>query len=144
MKGEFDLLTGADEQTFRQELKDLFKVKFPLISETDFNFVKRERNTILTPVVKENHLWDYAHVKHLCGSGKLYVRLNICKDVISRTSSDDSDSTSLPVMLPPTDYRHQACSTSTPRSVAVDDEVPSTSSNVSLMAENISSDCSVP
>lgn len=28
VKGEFDLLTGADEQTIRQELKDLFKVKF--------------------------------------------------------------------------------------------------------------------
>ena len=41
VKGEFDLLTGADEQTIRQELKDLFKVKFPLISETDFDFVKR-------------------------------------------------------------------------------------------------------
>ena len=139
VKGEFDLLTGADEQAIRQELKDLFKVKFPLISETDFDFVKRERNTILTPVVKENHLWDYVHVKHLCGAGKLYVRLDICKDVISGTSSDDSDSTSLLVMLPPTDYRPQACSTSTPRSVAVDDEVPSTSSGVSLMAENISS-----
>ena len=101
VKGEFDLLTGADEQTIRQEVKDLFKVKFPLISETDFDFVKRERNTILTPVVKEHHLWDYAHVKHLCGAGKLYVRLNICKDVILGTSSDDSDSTSLPVMLPP-------------------------------------------
>ena len=76
-------------------------------------------------------------MKHLCGAGKLYVRLDICKDVISVTSSDDSDSTSLPMMLPPTDYRPQACSTSTPRSVAVDDEVPSTSSGVSLMDENI-------
>ena len=71
------------------------------MSENDFDFVKRERNTILTPLEKENHLWDYAHVKHLCGAGKLYVRLNICKNVISDTSSDDSDSTSLPVMLPP-------------------------------------------
>ena len=100
VKREFDLLTGADEQTISQE-GDLFKVKFPLISDTDFDFVKRKRNTILTPVVKENHLWDYAHVKPLFGAGKLYVRLDICKDVISVTSSDDSDSTSLPVMLPP-------------------------------------------
>ena len=46
-------------------MKDVFKVKFPLISENDFDFVKRERNTILTPVVKENRLWDYAHMKHL-------------------------------------------------------------------------------
>ena len=76
-------------------------------------------------------------MKHPCGAGKLYVRLNICKDVIL-TSSDDSDSTSLPVMLPPIE-RPQACSTSMPRSVAVDDEVPSTSSGVSLMDENISS-----
>ena len=60
VKREFDLLTGADEQTISQE-GDLFKVKFPLISDTDFDFVKRKRNTILTPVVKENHLWDYAH-----------------------------------------------------------------------------------
>lgn len=71
------------------------------MSENDFDFVKRERNTILTPLEKENHLWDYAHVKHLCGAGKLYVRLNICENVISDTSSDDSDSTSFPVMLPP-------------------------------------------
>lgn len=69
------------------------------MSENDFDFVKRERNTILTPLEKENNLWEYAHVKHLCGAGKLYVKLNICKDVISDTSSDDSDSTSLPVML---------------------------------------------
>ena len=32
VKGDFDLLTGADEQTIRQELKDLFKVKFPLMA----------------------------------------------------------------------------------------------------------------
>ena len=69
------------------------------MSENDFDFVKRERNTILTPLEKENHLWDYAHVKHLCGAGKLYVRLNICKNVISDTSSDDSDSTSLPAKM---------------------------------------------
>ena len=78
-------------------------------------------------------------MKHPCGAGKLYVRLNICKDVILTSSDDSGDSTSLPVMLPPTDYRPQACSTSMPRSVAADDEVPSTSSGVSLMDENISS-----
>ena len=102
--------------------------------------VKRERNTILTPVVKENHLWDYAQVKHFCGARKLYVRLYICKDVISGSFSDDSDITSLPLMLPPNNNnnnnnnycRSQVCSTSTAHSVAVVDEIPSTSSGVSL------------
>ena len=140
VKGEFDLLTGADEQTIRQELKDLFRVKFPLISENDFDFVKRERNSIVTPVVKENHSWDYAHVKHLCGAGKLYVRLNVSKDVISKdmagATSDDSDS-SIPAMLPSANDRVVRPSTNTP-TVIVND-VPSTSSGVSLMDDNISS-----
>ena len=140
VKGEFDLLTGADEQTIRQELKDLFRVKFPLISENDFDFVKRERNSIVTPVVKENHSWDYAHVKHLCGAGKLYVRLNVSKDIISKdmagATSDDSDS-SIPAMLPSTNDRVVRPSSSTP-TVIVND-VPSTSSGVSLMDDNISS-----
>lgn len=60
----------------------MFSKKFPLICKDNFDFVKRDRNTISTPVVKEDHKWDYAHVKHLCGAGKLYVRLNVSKDVL--------------------------------------------------------------
>lgn len=29
------------------------------------------------PVVNENHKWDFKHVKHLCGTGRLYVHLNV-------------------------------------------------------------------
>lgn len=136
VKGEFDLLAGADEQSIRQELKEVFKIKFPLISVKDFDFVKRERNTIVTPVVKENHAWDYAHVKHLCGAGKLYVRLNICKDVIG-CASDDSDS-GLPTMLSTND-RPISSLASTPPPIVADDEVPTTSSGVSHMDGDISS-----
>ena len=136
VKGEFDLLAGADEQSIRQELKEIFKIKFPLISVKDFDFVKRERNTIVTPVVKENHAWDYAHVKHLCGAGKLYVRLNISKDVIG-CASDDSDS-GLPTMMSSTNDR-PISSASTPPPTVADDEVPTTSSGVSHMDGDISS-----
>ena len=120
------MLAGADEQSIRQELKEVFKVKFPLISVKDIDFVKRERNTIVTPV------------KHLCGAGKLYVRLNISKDVIGFTS-DDSDS-SLPTMLSTTNDR-PICSTSTPPPIVADDEVhvPTTPSGVSHMDRDISS-----
>ncbi|XP_028412494.1 uncharacterized protein LOC114535330 [Dendronephthya gigantea] len=82
LKGEFDLECDADEASIRSELKKVFMKKFPLICKDNFDFVKRDRNTICTPVVKEGHVWDYAHVKHLCGAGKLYVRLNISKDDI--------------------------------------------------------------
>lgn len=61
VKGEFDLLTGAEEQGIWEELKEVFRIKYPLISGKDFDFVKRDRNTIMTPVVKENHSWDFAH-----------------------------------------------------------------------------------
>lgn len=79
-------------------------------------------------------------MKHLCGAGKLYVRLNINKDVIGGTctpTSDDSDST-LPAMLPPSSYK-PTCPANTTTSIFVGEEVPSTSSDVSLMDENISS-----
>lgn len=62
VKGEFDLLTGAEEQGICEELKEVFRIKYPLISRKDFDFVKRDRNTIMTPVVTENHSWDFAHV----------------------------------------------------------------------------------
>lgn len=82
-------------------MKELFKVKFLLILENDFDFVKRERNIILLFVVKENYLWDYVYVKYFCGVGKFYVRLNINKDVIGGICIfifNDSDSILL-VML---------------------------------------------
>ena len=108
-----NLIRSSASFTARQH-----RVKFPLISEDDFDFVKRERNSIVTPVVKENH------VKHLCGAGKLYVRLNVSKDVISKdmagATSDDSDS-SIPAMLPSTNDRVVRPSTSTP-TVIVNDE----------------------
>lgn len=53
----------------------MFKKRYPDIDLYDFEFVKRERNVIITPVVKDNHAWDFSDVKHLCGNGRLYVRL---------------------------------------------------------------------
>ena len=38
---------------------------------------ERERNIIVTPVVKSSHKWDFQQVKELCGQGKLYVCLNV-------------------------------------------------------------------
>ena len=90
LKGEFDLECDADEASIRSELRKVFLTKFPLIRERYFDFVKRDHNTICTPVVK-GHNWDYAHVKHLCGAGKLYVRLNISKDVLMEDFISQSD-----------------------------------------------------
>ena len=75
LKAEIDLKSDQTEEAIRGELKAVFNKRYPDIGLYDFEFVKRERNVIITPIVKDNHAWDFSHVKHLCGNGRLYVRL---------------------------------------------------------------------
>ena len=82
LKGECDLYCDADENGIRSELVNLFKTKLSFITNGDFDFVRRDRNTISCPVVKKEHVWDSKHVKHLCGTGRLYVSLNVSKDTL--------------------------------------------------------------
>ena len=35
-----------------------------------------------TPIVNKSLEWNYKHLKELCGQGKLYVRLNVLREVI--------------------------------------------------------------
>ena len=104
LKGEFYLESDGDEASIRSELRNVFFNKFPLIRVNHFDFVKRDHDTICTRVVKKGHTWDYAHVKHLCGSGKLYVRLNVSKDIImdEDTESDDEQPPLIDLSLPTT------------------------------------------
>ena len=75
LKGEFDLVSNHKEENIRRELEGIFSRKFPGITMYDFEFVKRDRNIISTPVVKTGHQWDFVHIKHLGGNGRLYFRL---------------------------------------------------------------------
>ena len=75
LKGKFDLVSNQKEEDITRELEGIFKLKYPCINMYDFECVKRNRHTIFTPAVKEAHWWDFAHVKHLCVNGHLYVRL---------------------------------------------------------------------
>lgn len=69
---------------------EVLKSKIPTIIKTDFDFVKHEKNVVTLPVVKTGHKWDFAHVKNLCGQGRLYVKLNVSKDeLLNRGNSDD-------------------------------------------------------
>lgn len=52
--------------------------------------MKCEKHVVTLPVVKTGHKWDFAHVKNLCGQGRLYVKLNVSKDeLLNRGNSDD-------------------------------------------------------
>ena len=90
LKGESDLVSNQEEEDIRRDLEGIFKGKYPCINMYDFEFVKRDRHTISTPVVKEAHPWNFAHVKHLCGNGRLYVRLVTSRKDIEHTEHKDS------------------------------------------------------
>ena len=53
--GELYLESDGDEASIRSELRNVFFNKFPLIRVNQFDFVKRDRNTICTPFVKKGH-----------------------------------------------------------------------------------------
>eukprot|EP00794_Sanderia_malayensis_P013447 gene13447-14828_t len=89
LKGQFDLSSDFTEDDIPAELASLFSTKLPQINQRDFDFVKRERNTISLPVVKDDHKWDFKHIKHLCGNGRLYVRLNVPKHTLVSLSDDE-------------------------------------------------------
>ena len=43
------------------------------------------------PVVKENHKWNFKHVTHLCGTGRLYVRLNVAQETLVTSDDEQGD-----------------------------------------------------
>ena len=77
LKGYFELGTGQSEGEIRESITEVLKQRFPFVRPDHFDFVKRERNKVTTPVVSKSLEWNYKHVKELCGQGKLYVRLNV-------------------------------------------------------------------
>lgn len=99
LKGYFELGTGHSESEIRESITEVLKQRFPFVRPEHFDFVKRERNKVTTPVVNKSLEWNYKHVKELCGQGKLYVHLNVLREVIDTceepsptgTKDDDND-----------------------------------------------------
>ena len=95
LKGEFDLTPGHSEDEVRSELVEVFKTKFKLITKFDFDFVKRERSSVIVPAVKPGHKWDFAHIKNLCGQGRLYTQLNVSSDELVEREGELNDEINL-------------------------------------------------
>jgi hypothetical protein len=108
VKGYCDLSTTYTEAEIRREISETFEQRFPLMTPTFFDFVKRERNTIITPVVKLSHKWDFQQVKELCGQGKLYVRLNVSREALEMTDPIPDENVERPVM---NEHQHSSSST---------------------------------
>ena len=95
LKAEIDLKSDQTEQAIRGELKAVFEKRYPDIGLYDFEFVKRERNVLITPIVKDNHSWDIH-------SGK--ARDKCQEETVSATRSNvDLCNTSTGTILEPVD-----------------------------------------
>lgn len=99
LKGYFELGNAQSEVEIRESICEVLRQRFPLIECQHFDFVKRDRNKIITPVVNKSMTWDFKHIKELCGQGKLYVRLNVRQESlqilsVNEVSSDDEDTKS--------------------------------------------------
>ena len=69
-----ELLPAYAESDIRCMLTDIFKIKYPLITPSDFEFVKKEKNVISMPATQRGFKWTYDAIKTLIGQGKLYCR----------------------------------------------------------------------
>jgi len=70
-----ELNNEMTEEEIRRKIVLSSQKELPFLKETDFEFVKRDKNRIYAPTVIEGFQYDYSKVKRLAGQGKIYIRL---------------------------------------------------------------------
>jgi hypothetical protein len=81
VKGYVSLSSDMDSTDIETEILDLINTKYPEVK--DFDYVKRERQTIFIPAVPPGWDWGFNNVKALLGQGKLYCRLSSsCRKIL--------------------------------------------------------------
>ena len=64
-----------------------------MVDPDDFDYVKRDRNTIIVPNCTNDFRWGYSEIKKLCGQGKLYVQLKGAAIILDDSDDDDIEAT---------------------------------------------------
>eukprot|EP00112_Aurelia_sp_Birch-Aquarium-sp1_P003804 Seg143.7 transcript_id=Seg143.7/GoldUCD/mRNA.D3Y31 product="hypothetical protein" protein_id=Seg143.7/GoldUCD/D3Y31 len=91
LKGFVSLNQEDKAVEIKEKITSLFRIKYPLINSGNYDYVKRERNRISTPVTDMNFDWNFAALRGLCGQGKLYCRLNVLLSYVKDDSDDDDN-----------------------------------------------------
>ena len=63
LKGYFELWTGQLESEIRESITEILKQRFPFVRPDHFDFVKRERKKVTTPIVRKSLEWNYKLLK---------------------------------------------------------------------------------
>ena len=70
----------------------LFKIKFTLISDKDYDFVECIRNLVSKPVTPDDFEWNFEAIKVLAGQGKLCYQLAVDENCLVYEDDPDLDS----------------------------------------------------
>ena len=85
LRGLIELTTASKEAEIRAEIGKATRMKFPMVSDTDFQFLRATRRKLSQPVSCQSY--DYQQVKLLAGQGSIYLKL---KDGLECLFVDDT------------------------------------------------------
>ena len=77
LNGFVELSSNYSEDEIRFALTQLFWTKFSLIQPNNFEFIKREKRVLCTPLAPDGFKWNFESIKVFCGQGKLHCRLKV-------------------------------------------------------------------
>ena len=73
LRGLVDVTTTSKEDEIRAEIGKAIRSKYPMITDSDFEFLRATRRKLSKPVNIQSY--DYPHVKLLAGQGSIYLKL---------------------------------------------------------------------
>ena len=91
LSGYVEIFPGNSEVEIRKIFTKLFRTSFTLISDKDYDFVKRIRNVISKPVTPDDFEWNFEAIKVLAGQRKLCCQLTVDENCLVYEDYPDLD-----------------------------------------------------
>ena len=73
LRGFIDIPKDANEKVIRGKLGEAIRMKFPMVTDTDFEFVRANRRRITKPVSVGEY--NFSQIKLLAGQGCIYLKM---------------------------------------------------------------------
>ena len=91
LRGFVNLMTTDSESNIRAKIGEAIRLKYPLVRNNDFVFLRANRRKLSIPVTSQEY--SFKQVKLLAGQGAIYIKmkdgLNCFCEEEDRTASDD-------------------------------------------------------
>ena len=81
LRGFVNFVNTDGEADIRSKIGDAIRLKYPLVGNRDFVFLRANRRKLSTPVSCEEYM--YKQVKLLCGQGAIYIKMKSGLDCLT-------------------------------------------------------------